>query len=230
MTRRLSLALALLLALLALAPARPARAQSPVASPHPNGKQIVWPDGRARFVLGYNYEGPADRAWRMWERFDAALIDADLARARAGGANTVRAFVQRPLPDEILAGNYAKLDAVIASAARHGLAVLLTLHDYEERDLAQVAAVNARIAARYRGNPTLLAYDLRNEPQFDLVALSIYGDPLPPLQTDQLIAQYGERITRADIPAYRQTSEGRSLVPPRLTDPQAYIYVNVYRL
>src|SRR5688572_23585271 len=31
------------------------------------------------FLLGANYEGPADRAWRMWEdtRFDPLLIAAD---------------------------------------------------------------------------------------------------------------------------------------------------------
>src|SRR5215212_3617816 len=34
------------------------------------------------FVVGANYEGPADRAWQMWaqDRFDSALMDADLAR------------------------------------------------------------------------------------------------------------------------------------------------------
>jgi hypothetical protein len=225
MPRRTTLALALLLALLALPQTRPARAQSAVARPHPNAKQIVWPDGRARFVLGYNYEGPFDRAWRMWEFHDQALIDADLARARAGGANTVRVFVQRPLPDEILAGNFAKLDALLASAARQGLLVLLTLHDYEERDLAQVAAVNERIAARYRGNPTLLAYDLRNEPQFLDLATSTYPPGAnAPLQRADLVGVYGERVARPDIPAWR-AANGRPL-PPAWSDEQVYAYAN----
>src|SRR5215213_6546485 len=35
------------------------------------------------FVVGANYEGPADRAWQMWkpDLFDSSLIDEDLARA-----------------------------------------------------------------------------------------------------------------------------------------------------
>ena len=61
--------------------------------------------------------------------------------------------------------------------------------------------------------PTILAYDLKNEPQFDLIALSVYPDAPPPLQTDRLISLYGERIAPAAIPAYRQTGEGRALVP-----------------
>src|SRR3712207_71168 len=43
------------------------------------------------FVIGANYEGPTDRAWMMWEddKFDPALIEADFARARSLGINTL---------------------------------------------------------------------------------------------------------------------------------------------
>lgn len=103
---------AALLLLGALLPAGGVRAQAALMRPHPDGARLALPDGRALFVLGYNYEGPSDRAWRMRQQFDIALIEVDLARARGGGANTVRIFVQPPLADEILGGGFGKLDAV----------------------------------------------------------------------------------------------------------------------
>ncbi|HWQ13481.1 MAG TPA: hypothetical protein VNL77_11810 [Roseiflexaceae bacterium] len=217
--------LLLVLAALALLPAPAARAQAAVARPHPDGLHLARPDGRMLFVLGYNYEGPADRAWQMWQRFDAGLIAADLARARGGGANTVRLFVQEPLPDEILAGDFRKLDAVLEEAARQGLLVLLTLYDYGERDLARVAEVNRRIAERYRGSQVILAYDLRNEPQFITLAAAQYPGGPPPLQRADLVAVYGERVGMAAVPAYRTSGDGRVL-PEWWDDEQVYAYAN----
>ncbi|HMP39614.1 MAG TPA: cellulase family glycosylhydrolase, partial [Roseiflexaceae bacterium] len=216
----------LLVVLLASASAIPVRAQSAVAAVHPNGAQLARPDGRAFFVLGYNYEGPADRAWQMWQRFDRDLIAADLSRARGGGANTVRIFVQHPLPNEIMAGRFEKLDTVIALAAQHDLYVLLTFYDYAERDLAKVAEVSRRIAERYRGNPTILAYDLRNEPQYFTLATAIYPAGLDaPLQRADMVPLYGERIARADLPAYRAGADGR-ILPAGWSDDQVYAYAN----
>jgi hypothetical protein len=215
----------LIAATLLLAP-MPAAAQGGYAAPHPDGRRLLGPDGRPLFVLGYNYEGPADRAWDMWGRLDLALIEADLARARAGGANTVRLFVQEPLPAAILAGDFAALDAVIAAASRQGLLVLLTLGDYAERDLAAVAAVNGRIAERYRGNPAILAYDLRNEPQFLHLASHTYPPGVvPPLQRPDLVPVYGERVARDAVPAFRGSASGRVL-PPWWGDEQVYAYAN----
>ncbi len=224
--RRFSwLALLGLLALL-LVPAPIASAQQPArVAPYAQGARLLRADGRSLFVLGYNYEGPSDRAWQMWQRFDLALIERDLARARGGGANTVRIFVQEPLPAEILAGDFSKLDAVLDAAARQGLLVLLTLYDYGERDLALVAEVGRRIAERYRGSPTLLAYDLRNEPQFINLASARYPAGPPPLQRADLVPLYGERVSRADIPAYRASGDGRPL-PPEWSDEQVYAYAN----
>lgn len=192
---------------------------------HADMKHLMGADGRALFVLGYNYEGPYDRAWRMWEQFDAALIATDLARARGGGANTVRLFVQPPLPAEIAAGNFSKLDTVVDLAARNGLYVLLTLSDYDPRDLAALADTNRRIAEHYRGNPTILAFDLRNEPQFLTLATATYPAGPPALQRADIIQMYGERVGRDAVPAFRASADGRVL-PAWWTDEQAYIYAN----
>jgi hypothetical protein len=216
-----------LLAALLIGPASAAgQAPAGLARAHPDGASLLGPDGRALFVFGYNYEGPADRAWQMWERFDLALIEEDFARARAGGANSLRIFVQEPLPAEVLAGDFAKLDSVVAAAARQGLFLIVTLADYPERDLVAIAEVNARIAARYAGNPAILAYDLRNEPQF--LTLAVAGYPAGvgvPLQSADLVAVYGERVARADIPAWRSGPEGRVL-PAAWDEAQAYAYAN----
>jgi hypothetical protein len=211
---------------LAASPAPAALAQSQtVVRAHPDGAHFARPDGRLLFVLGYNYEGPSDRAWRMWERFDLGLIEADLARARGGGANTVRLFVQEPLPNEILAGDFAKLDAVLDAADRNGLYVLLTLYDYGERDLARVAEVGRRVAERYRDRAAILGYDLRNEPQFLTLASATYPGGAVPLQRADLVPVYGERVARADLPAYRASAEGRVL-PAWWSDEFVYAYAN----
>jgi hypothetical protein len=194
--------------------------------------RFVRPDGRAFFAWTVNYVGPPDRAWHIWDDsgFDPTLIEADFSRAAALGLNTVRFFIQTPLKNDALAGNWRKLDLTVDIARRHNLSLIITFSDYVEPDLNKVTDVQARIATHLRDEPVVLAWDLKNEPQFDLVSLSIYPGAPPPLQTDRLISVYGERMAQAAIPAYRQTAEGRSLVPARLTDAQAYLYVNYYRL
>jgi hypothetical protein len=228
---------ALLLLLLALAPV--ATLQAPVGQAGsgfvqiaPGGARFQRPDGRPFFVWAVNYVGAPDRAWRMWDdnQFDPAVIDADFGRAAGIGLNTIRLFMMNPVRQDVLAGNFRKLDLVVDIARRHGLFVILTFTDYVEPDLRRVTDVETRIATHFRDEPVILAYDLKNEPQFDLIALSVYPDAPPPLQTDQLIGIYGERIAQSAIPAYRQSGEGRALVPARLSDTQAYIYVNAYRL
>ncbi|HET7080070.1 MAG TPA: cellulase family glycosylhydrolase [Chloroflexia bacterium] len=228
---------ALLLLLLVLAPVaslrpRPSEGASGFVQVAPGSTRFLRPDGRPFFVWAVNYVGAPDRAWRMWEdaQFDPAVIDADFTRAASLGLNTVRLFIQPPLRADVQRNNFRKLDLVVDLARRHGLFLILTFTDYVEPDLQQVADIESRIAAHFRDEATILAYDLKNEPQFDLIALSVYPGAPPPLQTDRLITLYGERISSAAIPAYRQTPEGRALVPARLTDAQAYIYVNSYRL
>src|SRR5437764_310539 len=62
----------------------PARAQD-----RQPGSLITTRDGQTFFVIGANYEGPTDRAWKMWEhdKYDQVLIGSDFARARSLGIN-----------------------------------------------------------------------------------------------------------------------------------------------
>src|SRR5258708_28798286 len=113
--------------------AQPARAAS-----SGDGERLLAPNGAPFFVTGINYEGPADRAWQMWDndKFDPGAIEADLARAASGGMTTMRIFVQAPLTADIGAGKWDKLDNVVTLAEKHNVQLVLSLHDYRERVLA----------------------------------------------------------------------------------------------
>ncbi|MDQ3706969.1 MAG: hypothetical protein M3437_17450 [Chloroflexota bacterium] len=199
--------------------------------------QPVWiapRGGEPLFVVGANYEGPVDRAWLMWEddKFDVGLIEQDFSRASAFGINTLRIFVQKPLRDDINAGDFSKLDAVTSLARKHNLYLLVTFTDWAEPDLARAAALNGKIAAHLAEEPSILAYDVKNEPQFSDVIGAIYSSVslTVPLQVPDTVSTYGERVTRADLASYRQSSEGRSVIPARMTEDQAYSVANYYKL
>lgn len=232
MTSRLTLHLLLLiLVLLASAPPAPTARAAP-AGFAVSGTALMDPSGRPLFLIGASYQGPADRAWKMWadDQFDPNLIAQDFARARMAGIGVLRIFVQKPLADDIAAGRWQKLDRMLDLADRHGLAVVLTLHDYTDWDLARVAKLDGAIARQYKGRPTLVALDLKNEPRIGDLALSVYpSGEAAPLQDASVIARIGERITREEIPEYRASEAGQKNVPARLDDEQAYVYVNVLR-
>ena len=209
--------------------ALPEQATAEVSSLTFAGGRFVDGSGQPVFLLGANYEGPADRAWRMWEDglFNAELIAKDLDRARAANLSVLRIFIQRPLASDILAGRWAKLDKVLELADQRGLKLVLTFADYGEPSIARLVEVDAAVAKRYRGRPTILAYDLKNEPRFYNLALSEYPPGVSvPLQQASLVSSVGERIARQDIASYRNSEEGKRDIPVRLTDDQAYVYAN----
>ena len=217
------LRVALLLLLLAAAP--PASAAGPAVAVR--GPHFVDASGRPFFALGANYEGPVAHAWRMWEdaRFDPGLIATDFDRARQAGLSVLRVFVHRPLADDIRAGRWSKLDRVLELADQRQLRLIVTFADYEEYDLARLAAVEAAVAARYRNRATIFAYDLKNEPHFSDLALGMYPG-LAPLQRAELVGAIGETVPRQGIAAHRASEAGQREVPRRLSDDQAYVYVN----
>ena len=206
----------------------------PQAQEAPTGLKWITPrGGKPFFVIGANYEGASDRAWLMWEdaQFDVDIINEDFAKASSVGINTLRIFVQKPLRDDVMSGDFSKLDAVVEIARRHSMWIILTFTDWPEPDLQRAADLNRRIATRLAAEPSILAYDTRNEPQFTDVAGAIYPAPVGvvPLQSPETIAAYGERISLAEIGEYRQ-GEGKNIIPARMTDAQAYFMANYYKL
>ena len=188
-----------------------------------SGKRLVDGAGEPFFVVGVNYVGSPDRAWNMWRdgKFDLRLIERDFRRAMEAGANAIRLFVRSPLPHEIASGRWGKLDGVVELARREGLYLIVTLADYPIADVAGMADFAGRVAARYRGDSTILAFDLKNEPHYSDLATMRYPST-PSLQTDLLIRHYGERIGRTD--AVRWGREGHA--PGYLTDDELYFYAN----
>jgi hypothetical protein len=187
-------------------------------------------NGQPIFALGVNYEGPVDRAWRMWDdgQFDLSLIASDLDRAKAANAIVVRVFVQQSLANDIRAGKWDKLDRFLDLADQRGQRVILTLADYGGVDVAGLATVAGQVAAHEKGRGSILALDLKNEPHFGDLALAAY----PPgftatLEDPQTVAAIGETVARQDIPNYRSSDDGRQRIPARLSDDQAYVYINV---
>jgi hypothetical protein len=208
-----------------------ASAPNAFAASSGDGERLLGPDGAPLFVSGINYEGPADRAWQMWDndKFDAAAIDADFARASKGGFNVIRLFVQAPLAVDLAQNRFSRLDQVVDSAERQHVQLILSLHDYGERDLARISATAQQLADHYKGRAGVLAFDLKNEPRFGDLALAKYGAP-PPLQQHGLIDAFGERLARGDVGGYRASDDGKQTVPSYLSDDEAYIYVNNLRL
>ncbi|HEX9016175.1 MAG TPA: hypothetical protein VF960_09295, partial [Chloroflexota bacterium] len=164
-----------------------------------SGGKLSLPGRGPSFVVAVNYEGPADRAWQMWDdgKYDPALIESDLRRARDAGFTAVRVFVQGSLAQDIQAGRWDKLDGFFGAAGRQGVGVILSLYDYSEKDLSKVADVDGRIAARYAGNPSLVSYDVHNETHLsDLLAATYPGGAKAPVQQngDATLGSYQDLV------------------------------------
>lgn len=194
------------------------------------GEHFLNAAGQPAFLLGVNYEGPADRAWMMWEdgTFDSTLIARDLDRARSLGISMLRVFLQEGLDRDIRAGRWTKLDEFLRLVDQRGLRIILTFGDYPQDEVSRLAEVDALVAARYRERPTIFAYDLKNEPRFGDLALAEYpAGTYVALQDAATVAAIGEWIPRAGIGGYRASDEGRGRVPARLSDDRAYVYANL---
>jgi hypothetical protein len=192
-------------------------------------RYLVNPKGQPFFALGINYAGYFDRAWKMWEPalFDPALIARDFRKAQNSGFNTIRLFVHAALAEDIRKDNFAKLDQVLSLAQDHQLLVLLTLNDAHWLDLGRVGQLDAKIAARYKDVPTVMAYDLENEPVFYNLVGAIYPKNLrPPIQTSQLVDQYGVRVSRAEA----ADLQNRRQIPAHLDADTAFYYINALRI
>ncbi len=198
-------------------------------------------DGRSVFVIGASYQGPAERAWRgdywaWWadDRFDPVLVDMDFRRASEAGLNTLRVFVQRELLLDVRREAWWKLDAVVALARKHGLLLLVTLGDYDEPRVAELARVAGLVATRYAGESAILGYDLRNEPSFWTVQSARYPDrSRAPLQSRLLVETYGERAAHHYIEAFRASAEGQRgplAIPGWVSADDAYFFHNNWLL
>ncbi|BCJ46009.1 hypothetical protein GCM10010168_49570 [Actinoplanes ianthinogenes] len=111
---------------------------------------------------------PAGGSWtRMWTEFDAKKIDADLARAQALGADSVRAIVfpsvfGYPAPKTEYKN---KLAQFVSLAAAHGMTVKITLFDWWDgySDVAGSSAWATALLSPYANDARIVAIDVQNE-------------------------------------------------------------------
>lgn len=133
------------------------------------------------FVRGVNYY-PRHAPWeRFLREGDLGEMAEELDLIAAAGFNTVRIFLwYEPLftcaPEEARpnAEAFSKLDAFIALAGERGLYLIVTLHDLPDlfvrplyTDWTRYDAQTAFIVNRYRDEPAIMAWDLRNEGDLD---------------------------------------------------------------
>ena len=188
-------------------------------------KYLTTPDGKPFYMIGTNYEGYYDRAWRMWDdgKFDLALITRDFRKMAAAQLNVVRLFVSTSLEADVRANNFDKLDRVLQIAAENKLMVMLTFNDAHRLDLAFVAGIDAKIAHRYQDDPVIMGWDLENEPRFYNIAAAVYPQANPaPIQTNILVDHYGAQISQQE--ALTLQSQGR--IPRHLNPQHAFYYIN----
>ncbi len=203
----------------------------PVGKVTARGAELIDANGVRFFVAGINYEGHTDRAWLMWQndKFDPALIGQNFALAAAGGYNSIRIFIQTQARDDVKANNWTKFDKVAELAQQNGLRLLITLADYYEPDLSKLVEVDTSIAHHFANSSVILGYDFRNEPQYsDLISAIYPAGQQPPLQTEDMIKVYGERVNQSDSDGWRNGA-GRTQVPDHLNSRQAYVYANMLR-
>ncbi len=196
-----------------------------------DGPYFLDPDGRPFFLLGVNYEGYYDRAWKMWEDefFDPALIEKDFGKMRDVGFNTARLFLQSALIQDVARGDFTKLDTVIDLARQYGLYLLFTLNDWHDHELADVTRIDSVVAQHLAGESIVLGYDLENEPGFYTFASATYPQEHPALlQSLAIIEHYGAKMSQSEVDAWRQSGAGRRTVPSRFDSLQGYYYANAY--
>jgi endoglucanase len=158
---------------------------------HTNGTRIVDASGRMVRIAAVNWFGMEGRHW-VPEGLEKQPLDTLMARVRELGFNTIRlpfsnqVVEQNPVITDRVDANPALkglhaldvLDRIVAAAGNQGLRIILDDQrssagiDPNESGLwyakgypesAWVADWKS-LAARYKGNPTVVGVDLRNEP------------------------------------------------------------------
>jgi len=151
----------------------------------PDGRGFAEVKSNRPFVpFGTNYYDP-NTGWppQMWRQFNPEVISSQFELMRELGVNCARVFLTaatfQPDADTVDEQALKKLDTLVRIARRTGIRLILTGPDHWEGEppywqpdrFAGPEALRALdrfwtvVGQRYRGDPTILAWDLLNEPQ-----------------------------------------------------------------
>jgi hypothetical protein len=169
-------------------------------------------DGQPFTVQGVNYY-PMRHPWQHFlTRADLAEIRSEVDLIAQAGFNTLRIFVQYdalftcPGSGAVpVAEAFARLDAVIAQAAARNLRLIVTLHDLPDLHQyplygspAHTVAQTEFLVTRYRDEPAILAWDLRNEGDIDYQPLGTLGGGFNRLAVLTWLAETSELVRGLD--------------------------------
>ncbi len=142
--------------------------------------QLVFQDEQFK-VRGVNYY-PRQAPWHKFlQESDLGDIEKELSLIKAAGFNTIRIFLwYEPLftcdPEDAIPNEAAfqKVDQIIQLAVANNLKLIVTLNDLPDllfrplyTDWERYDAQTTYIVRRYRNEPAILAWDLRNEGDLD---------------------------------------------------------------
>lgn len=137
--------------------------------------------GEPFYLRGFNYY-PRHAPWEAFlTSADMTEVAQELDLIAKAGFNTLRIalwydplFTCEPKDAVPTAAGFAKLDALIKLARERNLKLIVALNDLPDfyyrplyTDYTRYDAQNTFIVSRYRDEPTILAWDLRNEPDLD---------------------------------------------------------------
>lgn len=156
-------------------------------------------EGEPFSIRGVNYY-PRHAPWhRFLEQATPAEMATELDLIQGAGLNTIRIFLRYDAlfkcePELAIANEagFAIVDTVLLLAQERGLKVIVTLNDLPDlrfrplyTDWERYDAQTIYIVRRYRDNPTILAWDLRNEGDLDYGART--GD-IPRFTQDEVLS------------------------------------------
>ena len=129
--------------------------------------------GEPYTIAGINYYPQAAPWTKFWPRYDPQQTTVDLEQVRTLGLNTVRIFLSYTDfgGSNVLPERRAQLADFLDRAERAGLKVIVTLFDHHTDHHPATWAADARHLAtlipHFANNPTILAWDIKNEPDRD---------------------------------------------------------------
>jgi hypothetical protein len=134
-------------------------------------------DGAPYFIHGVNYYPRDFPFWHFLPETSLETVNTELALMRPTGLNTLRIFLRyqdlfacdAPAP---IADNFTRLDGIIQAAAANNFRLIIVLHQDADVNILYENPAYQReqtrlIIERYKDEPAILAWDVRDRGDYD---------------------------------------------------------------